>query len=259
MRARPSSRSGVSSPYGSSQWFHHAYASVADDPWGLSWRTSQLFRRLRVLAMVRRLPDPPVSAIDVGCATGDFTRVLATGITTLTTVLGVDFAGHAIGRARSRYPEISFVQESILTVGDRYPNRFDLAACLEILYYLDQADRHRALTSLRRLLRPRGHVIFSSYISAPPYFDPRDFCALIDTTFDVVASEILHLKLVSLVERVALRSDELLRRLRPRHSLRAAPALGRLPMPAVSTIEAWCGRLVHRTASHTIVLARARE
>ncbi len=249
----------MSSSYGSSQWFHHAYASVADDPWGLSWRTSQRLRRLRVLALVQTLPDAPVSAIDVGCATGDFTHLLATGVPTLKTLLGVDFAHHAIRRARLRYPEIPFVQESILTVGDRYRCRFDLAACLEILYYLDQADRHRALTSLRRLLRPRAHVVFSSYISAPPYFAPHEFCALIDTTFDVVASEILHLKLVSLVERFASGAQRHLRRFTQRRSGRSTPAIGQLPLRAVSLIDAWSGRLTPLTASHTVVLARARD
>jgi SAM-dependent methyltransferase len=248
-----------SGSYGSSQWFHRAYARVADDPWGLSWRTSQRLRRLRVLALVRTLPSPPVSAIDVGCSTGDFTRLLTTGVPTLKTLLGVDFADHAIRRARLRYPEIPFLQESILTVGDRHPGRFDLAACLETLYDLDRAEQLHALTPLRRLLRPRGHAVLSSYISAPPYFTPRAFRELTETTFDVVASDIVHLTPVSLVERLASRSDRFPRRLARRPPTRSAPALDRLPLSAVSPIEAASRPLSPLTASHTIVLARARD
>ena len=249
----------MASSYGSSQWFHDAYAGVADDPWGLAWRRSQDFRRLRVLAMLKRLAVPPRSGIDVGCATGDFTALLAAQVPTLDTVLGVDFAEHAIDRARVRYPHLQFARESIMTVGARYPSQFDLVACLEVLYYLDRDQQRDALTSLRRLLRPGGHAIFSSYVGKPPHFDSGTFRALIASAYDVVASEILHLKAVSLAERLASRSSRLLARTTRRADGSRVPAFGRLPSGAVTTIERWSRRVLPFTASHTIVLARARD
>ena len=197
----------IGDTYGSLDWFAQEYGKVRDDPWGLSWRPSQALRYQRVLTTLDRIPHQVTAVMDIGCATGDFTHLLSRRMLGLDTLIGMDFVGTAIERARRRYPNIQFREGSVLDLDPCHESQFDLVTCLEVLYYLKGDQRSRALKCVKELLRAGGYAVFSSFISRSPYFSPRQFLALIGAEFEIVAWEILHLKIVNFLESVVRRSD----------------------------------------------------
>lgn len=242
----------ANSQYGTLQWCEHEYGKVQEDPWGLTWRPSQLLRYHRVLSTLDALKEPIAHAMDVGCATGDFTYLLSRHARGLQRVVGVDFVDSAIERARRRFPNLTFSKESIFALGDRYPERFDLITCLEVIYYVPKDQQVAALRSVRRALRPGGYTVFSSLISPPPHFFPEELLDLVRREFEIVRSEILYLRLISFMEKIGTRSEKLI-------PFRLGPhRLGRLPFRAVIAIEKWSRNLGSHAASHTILLARTR-
>lgn len=252
---KPTSASG----YGTIEWFDREYGKVSGDPWGLEWRPSQLVRYQRVLGRLQTIDAPVESILDVGCSTGDFTHLLSRHLPGLTRLLGVDFVDSAIQRAAKRFPDLTFARESIFSIGTAYREQFDLVACLEVLYYVDPLRRAEALKSLRAALRPGGYAVFSSLISQAPHFSPQELEGLVEGEFEVLHSEILHLKLVSLLEKVGDRVQRLTRRVAGTRNVDGASfRIGRLPLPAVVVIEKWSRLMRSPAASHTIVLARAR-
>ena len=233
---------------------------MTDDPWGLSWRPSQMLRYQNVLSMMERIPQPISNVIDIGCATGDFTYLLSRRQPSFQGLLGVDFVESAVERARRRFPHIHFVAESIFSLGERYERQFDLIVCLEVLYYLDKDQRSHALTSLRRVLRNGGYAVFSSFISKPPYFSPDELSDVVGCNFHVIATQVLHLKMVSFLETFGRRLDKFMSRLsRGRWNSCCTRVLGRLPLSVIVAIEKWSRTFKGFSASHTIVLARANS
>lgn len=243
--------------YGTLGWFEHQYDTAAEDPWGLTWRPSQRLRYQRVLATLQTIEEPLLRVMDVGCATGEFTHLMAKSVGPDGRVLGVDFTPAAIERARRRFPDVTFVTESIFSLGARYHGQFDLAVCLEVLYYIDTDKRAAAIRSLRESLREDGYVALSSFIGPPPHFAPDELLGLIATEFEVVRSELLYLRGVSLIEKLGRRLDA------GRVGRRGVNGLGRrigsLPSPAVAAIEKWSRLLGALAASHVLVLARAKK
>lgn len=239
--------------YGTVEWFEQEYTKVREDPWGLTWRPSQQLRYHRVLSLLDALEKPTAHVMDVGCATGDFTYLLSRHVYGLQTLLGVDFVHSAVDRARRRFPQLTFSNESLLAIGDKYPECFDLVTCLEVLYYVPKNQQMEALKSLRRALRPGGYAVFSSMVSPSPYFFPRQFLDLVACQFEIVRSEVLHLRMISLLEKFGDKSAKFM------PDRIAAHKLGRLPFRAVVALERWSRTLRSFAASHTLVLACARR
>jgi SAM-dependent methyltransferase len=239
--------------YGTLPWFEKAYAGVPVDPWGLNWRPSQLLRYRRVLSLLDSVENSYSQIMDVGCATGDFTFLLSQSLRLPQVLLGVDFVDGAIERARRRFPSLAFSRESLFSLGDSYPGRFDLITCLEVLYYVTPTRRIEAIQSLRRALRPGGYAVFSSMIASAPYFSPSEFSELISSEFEVIGLDILHLRPVSFLEKAGARCG----RLMP-HGLSAC-FHGRFLFAAVVKAERWCQILKSVAASHSILLARSLD
>lgn len=247
---KPLTAPGADDRYGTLEWFEQKYAKVRDDPWGLTWRPSQQLRYQKVLSTLDALEQPFADVMDVGCATGDFTYLLSKHVRGLQTILGVDFVEDAVERASRRFPPLTFSTESLLAIGNKYPESFDLITCLEILYYVAESQQLEALRSLRRALRPGGYVVFSSMVSPPPYFSPGRLLDLVGCQFEVVRSEVLHLRMISLFEKLGDRAAKVMPR------CIAAHTPGRLPFRAVVALERCSRNLRSIAASHTIVLAR---
>lgn len=245
--------------YGTREWFEGQYAKERVDPWGLTWRPSQRLRYQRVLDALQQIEEPVPEVMDVGCATGEFTHLIAQRIASVRSVLGVDFSESAIARARSRAPNVTFTAESLASLGATYRGRFDLVACLEVLYYVRASERAIAMRSLREVVRDGGFLVVSSFVGSAPYFTPDELLRLVATEFEVVRWECLHLRAVSFVERLGSRLDT---RLRGPGGIAGDDGLGRrlatLPWPMVVRIERWSKCLGSRLASHVLVLARAR-
>jgi SAM-dependent methyltransferase len=238
--------------YGTQGWFEGEYARVSEDPWGLSWRPSQLLRYRKLLSMLDALREPLPQVMDIGCATGDFTYLLSTHLRGVEGVSGIDFVDDAVERARRRFPALTFSKESLFTLGDDYAKRFDLITCLEVLYYVPKNRRAEALRSMRNALRPGRYALFSSFISRPPYFRPEQFIELVSGEFEILRSDLLYLRPVSSLERLCGKVAKVMPfRIGPRVS-------GQRTFSAVSAVESWSRHLQSLAASHTLVLARVR-
>lgn len=238
--------------YGSENWFNQQYGKSSVDPWGLDWRPSQALRYERSLAVLKTIEAPVENVLDVGCAAGDFTRLLVDFLGHTGQVIGVDFIAEAVDRARARYPTVSFQKASLLTLAEKHPGTFDLITCLEVLYYIEPSQHFKVLDSLKQLLKPKAYCLFSSFVGPSPYFSPGEFQSLIAQCYEVVAVDVLHLRLLSQCERVIGKvpgGSDVLSRIAPTGVTRwIAKRIDH------ASWAAWA-----QSASHTIVLAKQRN
>ncbi len=101
--------------------------------------------------------SPADRVLDLGCGAGDLTAELAR---VAGSVVGVDVAEAALGRARRRHPEITFLRAEIdgeLPVQD---NGFDVVWSSEVIEHV--ADTARWLSEIRRVLRPGGRLLLTT-------------------------------------------------------------------------------------------------
>jgi peptidoglycan/xylan/chitin deacetylase (PgdA/CDA1 family)/2-polyprenyl-3-methyl-5-hydroxy-6-metoxy-1,4-benzoquinol methylase len=127
------------------------------DPWNYGGEyESRKFRHTLEL-----MPDEPVGrAIEIGCAEGMFTELLAGQVGSL---LAVDISEVALERARARCARmgnVSFAQHDIgqgMIGGD-----YDLVVCAEVLYYLpDHSAVERFARQVSDALCPGGQVLLT--------------------------------------------------------------------------------------------------
>jgi SAM-dependent methyltransferase len=132
-----------------------------DDPWGLE---HSAFEQARYSAM-RGLVGPELryeSGLEVGCATGLFTKFLSDRCNRLRVV---DVLPEAIRRCRDRLGNQDHVHFSVADIGRcrGWRERYDLIVVGEVLYFLGaRRNVARAITKLKRWLRPDGTVLFCS-------------------------------------------------------------------------------------------------
>jgi len=101
------------------------------------------------------LPRPGEWALDLGCGTGRWARLLqGYGVWTV----GVDLGFHALSWARRLTPFGSWAVMSLPRLGFRNGS-FDWAISVTVLQHLPYSAQEEALSELRRLLRPGGKLI----------------------------------------------------------------------------------------------------
>ncbi|MCA1437360.1 methyltransferase domain-containing protein [Bradyrhizobium sp. BRP20] len=133
---------------------------AADDPWRLD---SSAFEQERYAQMLRMSGcNGDVSCgLEVGCAAGAFTDMLAPLCERLTVV---DVMPQPIERARLRtrkWSHITWVTCDIQRFSTT--EQFDLIVVAEVLYYLkDIVEMQAAIRNLVRILAPNGALIFGS-------------------------------------------------------------------------------------------------
>jgi peptidoglycan/xylan/chitin deacetylase (PgdA/CDA1 family)/SAM-dependent methyltransferase len=127
------------------------------DPWGYTSPYEQR-KYEHTLAL---LPAQPIKrALELACAEGHFTELLAPRARKL---VAADIAQQALDRARQRcaaYPHVRYVQLDLRT--DPVPGLFDLIVCSEILYYV--GNRFGLAAVARKLadaLKPGGHLLMA--------------------------------------------------------------------------------------------------
>lgn len=132
---------------------------VADDPWRLD---ANPFERERYTQMLRMSLSRQsiTSALEVGCAAGAFTEMLAPHCKRLTVV---DVVPQAISRARRRTERWSIGWKVADLQHFSPPEKFDLIVVAEVLYYLsDTLEMRAAVDNLAGMLAPGGLVVFGS-------------------------------------------------------------------------------------------------
>lgn len=105
---------------------------ATENPWGYDsgYEQTKYGHTLEVLGDVRI-----GSALELACAEGHFTAVLAPRVGEL---LATDIAERAVQRAEARCREHRNIRYAVVDMRkDALPGRFDLIVCSEVLYYLD--------------------------------------------------------------------------------------------------------------------------
>ncbi|OAF09199.1 SAM-dependent methyltransferase [Bradyrhizobium centrolobii] len=133
---------------------------TAEDPWRLDGNP---FERKRHAEMLRLslTPGAVKNALEVGCAAGAFTEMLAPHCQRLTVV---DVVPRAISRAKERtrqWSHMVWVVSDIQRFSAAEP--FDLIVVAEVLYYLaDTVEMRAAIRNLVGMLAPEGLLVFGS-------------------------------------------------------------------------------------------------
>ncbi|MCW1414064.1 nodulation S family protein [Rhizobium sp. 1AS11] len=133
---------------------------AAEDPWRLDGNEFERERHAQMLRL--SLSQGPITnALEVGCAAGAFTKILAPHCKRLTVI---DVVPQAIVRTRQRMKEPSHVSWVVADV-QQFSTKllFDLIVVAEVLYYLeDIAAMRGAVRNLVSMLAPGGHLVFGS-------------------------------------------------------------------------------------------------
>lgn len=100
-------------------------------------------------------------ALDVGCGGGILAESLArSGAQTL----GIDLADTALNAARNHADNeqvrITYRSIAVETLAEEMPGQYDLVACMEMLEHVP--DPNSVVAACARLVRPGGHVFFST-------------------------------------------------------------------------------------------------
>lgn len=144
-------------------YFDALYARTSD-PWGLATRDYERAKYADTLAALegRRFRR----AVEIGCAIGELTAVLAPACDDL---LGVDIAEAALEQARRRNagsPHVRFARLAL--PGEQPEGRFDLIVLSEVLYYFSRADLARVAAWAEDALTPDGAVLMVHWLGETP-------------------------------------------------------------------------------------------
>lgn len=141
-RRTPLPASGGGDSYGDDYW-ENIFA--ANNPWDYTNEYEQTkYRQTLDLLPARRIGR----ALELACAEGHFTRLLAPHVETL---VATDISQTALDRAAEacrEHDNVTFQKLDLRT--DPVPGKFDLIVCSEVLYY---TDGHRTLRGIARRLR----------------------------------------------------------------------------------------------------------
>lgn len=130
------------------------YYVVKKDPW--NYRSSELEQR-KYRDILSVLPSGSLERVlEIGCAEGEFTRMLAPRVGSL---LALDSSPTALGRARKLdLPSVDFRE---LNISREDPaGHFDLIIASEVLYYLGSREEIQAVAQrMLGWLKPGGHLL----------------------------------------------------------------------------------------------------
>lgn len=125
------------------------------------WNYASPYERQKYLYTLELLPDTAIgTALELGCAEGAFTELLAPRVGEL---LGADISDVALARAQQRCAGLNNVHFAQADAGAGIPgNGYDLIVCSELLYYLqDAAAVAQFAERAAAALAPGGHLLMT--------------------------------------------------------------------------------------------------
>ncbi|WP_241771143.1 class I SAM-dependent DNA methyltransferase [Acidisphaera rubrifaciens] len=145
-------------------YFDRVYARDPD-PW--RFRDSP-YERAKYRATIDALPRPRfANAFEVGCSIGVLSALLAARCDRL---LSVDVADAALDQARRSCAGLPQIRFERMHIPNEWPDDvFDLIVLSEVLYYLNDADVHRAARRTSASLRPGGVALLVHWTGPTDY------------------------------------------------------------------------------------------
>jgi len=156
-RTAPGFEADVRAMFGAIADGYDTFDHVASLGQDLLWRP----RALWALDRFRRGQPSPRRALDIGCGTGDLTRLTARHLPGAS-VVGADFTGPMVEiaavrtKGRSEAPRVGYTRASAMRLPFR-SSSFDLVLSAFVVRNLPDLDR--AFGELRRVLRPGGTLL----------------------------------------------------------------------------------------------------
>lgn len=136
-----------------------------DDPWRFETSPYEKAKHLRTVeALGSRRYE---SALEVGCATGVLTRLLADRVETL---LSIDVSETALARGRVRCADRPSVAFARMVFPEEAPqDTFDLVVLSEVVYYWKDRDIALAAERLAASLAPGGDMLLVHWTGETDY------------------------------------------------------------------------------------------
>jgi predicted TPR repeat methyltransferase len=151
--------------HGTEEGLDKLYAS-RPDPWGYLVPHYR-YQRLKYAKLLAALPARPyLSALDIGCGLGVFTRMLSPFVDQ---VVGMELSGVAVRQAEalsSDYSNVHFAQATLLDLDADQRQPVDLVVLADILYYLSPlSETHLAsiVRSVEAVLKPDGILLLANH------------------------------------------------------------------------------------------------
>jgi cyclopropane fatty-acyl-phospholipid synthase-like methyltransferase len=136
----------------------------SQDPWNVA--TSWYERRKYALTIASLPSESYAHALELGCAFGEMTAMLAERCQYVT---AVDCSHSAVERARRERGDLANVDWVEATLPAGMPAvPFDLVVASEVLNYLSAADLDDQMERMIEVLEPDGHLVAVHYIAHHP-------------------------------------------------------------------------------------------
>ncbi len=124
------------------------------------WEYENSYETVKYYQTLDMVPPAKRRALEIACAEGHFTRMLAGRVQS---VLATDISETAVSRAAEYCSSFNNIEFSRLDLAkDPIPGRFDLIICSEVLYYQPNVDALRAFSSkIADALEEGAHFILT--------------------------------------------------------------------------------------------------
>ena len=264
--------------WGTKDWFESQFDSLGldtlGDKWGHRWRGSQKFRHRLSLKLIKGIVEKGknLAILDIGCALGDFTAKVYQ-LNPRNRVYGVDISQRAVDYVTKKYRWLQAKVGALPNIP--FPNEsFDLVIALEVLYYLNDEDRERAVKDIKRVLRNGGYLLLSGVLDGGKrYFSEKEIVQLLSKYFSLEAIQFnyakpytyiesrllsLYSKLVA-VQRLAALSDEELQNFLDERSAARAHILCKVRGILVMPLLGWILRTLLRYGSRLLRMSLSLE
>lgn len=151
--------------WGTKEWFEQKITDRTIRPssyFGHSKSGHQQLRHANIIKNLKKVVDPHdgLLILDIGCALGDLGKKVQDSFPG-SKIIGIDFILELVFSASHSHRDISFAAAKLPLLPFK-DSIFDLVIASEVIYYLDDVERIKALENIARLLKKNGLFLFTS-------------------------------------------------------------------------------------------------
>ncbi len=172
---------------------------LANEPWYVSARASQIDRFRHSLKLVNKHIPQIQLVYDIGCANGQFSQMLSR---LADRVVALDINPERIEQNQCKY---ELVENLTFSVGNFLEMELpvgcaDLVSALEVLYYFNEEQQRQFLAKAAAMLRRNGCILISANVFFAGHFDTQSLQGLVGEYFDVVETRTIYRNLYYKIE-----------------------------------------------------------